>query len=102
MKYQFLNEVGVFLYKYVIRIANCIDKQFIGSVIKTLKVNGKINLNANKDSAYEIVKYLNKNTTLRAFALRVVQLYYMLIFHDCKMFQINKQLQLLICKLVFK
>ena len=39
------------------RIANCIDKQFIGSVMKTLKVNGKINLNANKDSAYGIVKY---------------------------------------------
>lgn len=39
------------------RIANCIDKKFIGSVMKTLKVNGKINLNANKDSAYDIVKY---------------------------------------------
>lgn len=39
------------------RIANCIDKKFIGSVMKTLKVNGKINLNANKDSAYGIVKY---------------------------------------------
>lgn len=47
----------VFLHKYVIRIANCIDKQFIGRVMKTLKVNGKINLNANKDSAYGIVKY---------------------------------------------
>lgn len=39
------------------RIANCIDKKFIGSVMKTLKVNGKINLNANKDSAYGIIKY---------------------------------------------
>ena len=39
------------------RIANCIDKQFIGRVMKILKVNGKINLNANKDSAYGIVKY---------------------------------------------
>lgn len=26
-------------------------------LMKTLKVNGKINLNANKDSAYGIVKY---------------------------------------------
>ena len=39
------------------RIAKCIDVKFIGSVMKTLKVNNKINLNANKNSTYGIVKY---------------------------------------------
>lgn len=39
------------------RIANCIDTKFIGSVLQTLKVNGKLNLNANKGSSYGIVKY---------------------------------------------
>ena len=39
------------------RIANCIDQKFIGSVLKTLKVNGKLNLKANKSNTYGIVKY---------------------------------------------
>lgn len=39
------------------RIANCIEPKFIGSVLQTLKVNGKLNLNANKNSSYGIVKY---------------------------------------------
>lgn len=39
------------------RIANCIDEKFIGSVMQTLKIHGKINLNSNKSSAYGIVKY---------------------------------------------
>lgn len=39
------------------RTANCIDTRFIGSVLKTLKVNNKLNLNANKSSTYGIVKY---------------------------------------------
>lgn len=39
------------------RVANCIDTKFIGSVLQTLKVNNKLNLNANKISTYDIVKY---------------------------------------------
>lgn len=39
------------------RIANCIDTRFIVSVLQTLKLKNKLNLNANKDSAYGIVKY---------------------------------------------
>lgn len=39
------------------RIANVIDKRFVGSVMKTLKSSGRINLNANRNNAYGIVKY---------------------------------------------
>jgi len=39
------------------RIANCIDTKFICSVLQTLKVNGKLNLNASKNNVYGIVKY---------------------------------------------
>ena len=39
------------------RIANCINQRFIGSVMQTLKVNNKLNLNANKKSTFGIVKY---------------------------------------------
>lgn len=39
------------------RIANVIDKKFIGSVMKTLKGSGRINLNANRNNTYGIVKY---------------------------------------------
>ena len=39
------------------RIANFIDTRFIGSVLQTLKVNNKVNLNANKSSIYGIIKY---------------------------------------------
>lgn len=39
------------------RITNCIDANFIGSVLQTLKSKGKFNLNANKKDTFGIVKY---------------------------------------------
>lgn len=39
------------------RIATCIDKNFVVKVMETLKNNGKLNLNANKNNEYGIVKY---------------------------------------------
>lgn len=42
------------------RIANCIDVKFVCSVMETLKVNNKLNLNANKNHRYGIVKYPRK------------------------------------------
>lgn len=39
------------------RVSNCIDQNFIVRVLETLKVNDKLNLNANKGDYYGIVKY---------------------------------------------
>ena len=39
------------------RISKCIDTKFIGSVLYTLKINDKLNLNANKNDYFGIVKY---------------------------------------------
>lgn len=39
------------------RVANLIDKKFIGSVMATLKKSNTLNLNANKSNSYGLVIY---------------------------------------------
>ena len=39
------------------RVANLIDKKFIGSVMATLQKSNRLNLNANKSNRYGLVIY---------------------------------------------